>query len=664
MTNKKTSYILGIDTGGTYTDSVILDARTKDVICFSKALTTKEHLETGIEHSINGLDFDDFNNISLVCLSTTLATNAIVENKGCKTGLVLIGKEISSQLPGSACFLAKGRLDIKGSVVEDIDPQQIAEIAEHLKGKVEAVSVSCYLSVRNPALELEARKIISDMLDVPVFCAHELSGSLGYYERTVTSVLNACLVKIIYDFIRATKSVLSDKHIDAPVMIVKGDGNLMHETVALQKPVETILSGPAASTIGATHLSGLNDAFIVDMGGTTSDIVNITNGNARICPDGAVVGGWLTRVRAANVCTYGIGGDSLITYDPTGNIMIGPEKAEPLCVASSICSNVTHELSNIDWSINKEPIWLYRKGNIYPDLILSESERKILDILGTDALSKSTIASAADIDPDHLDLESLVKNGSLIRSSITPTDILHALGRYTEFDCEASVKGLSAAAALTCTTPDQLLDNITTQISRQLYMCCLQSSAVFENNNFSFSDDESSLYLMNKAFDKDPDDFLRVNFTLNKPIVGVGAPAHAWLPIVAEKLHVPIHIPEYAQVTNAVGAALGQVAEYLSATIRPSKKEGEFILYLPKEKLCFENYDSALDYGIKVLSEAAEESASRAGGTQIEINTAVNPVYSAGCHSQCKTYIETVIEVFATAVPNVLSTKQQCDIDK
>lgn len=652
---KQPAYILGIDTGGTFTDSVILDSETKNVVCFSKALTTKDDLKIGIRNSLLGLESQDFENIALVCPSTTLATNAIVEGKGCKTGLILIGKELNDPLPADECCFVKGKVDIKGMIAENIDPEEILEIAGYLNNKVESIAISCYASVRNPKLELTVKRLLAQVMDKPLFCAHELTGSLGFLERTVTSVLNACLVRIIHDFIHSIKFVLSDMRISAPIMVVKGNGSLMHAEMAMERPIETILSGPAASAIGARHLSGLEDALIVDMGGTTSDMASLHQGMVDISPEGAVVGGWLTKVQAVHACAYGLGGDSLIQCHMPHTLTIGPEKVEPLCVTASICANVMEELEKHECLYDHKAICLYRKGKISSHMIFSQSEQRIFETIGAGAFCESTIASRLHMSPATLELEQLVKTGALIRCSITPTDLLHAMGKYTAFNAAASKKAIDLLALASGLEPKEFLSAAASQLRQQLYMFCLQSAAAFEGRIFDITHDRAAIYLIEKAFSKDPEDFMLADFTLNKPIVGVGAPARAWMPEVAEKLHTPLLIPKYAEVTNAIGAALGTIMESASATIRPAKNSEEFTVYLPYETLTFCDHDQAVEHAKKALIRQVRTLANDAGGSKIDVTVGVTPVHTQAFNAKKKNYIETKIEAFAVALPSIFA---------
>lgn len=324
------AYILGMDTGGSYTDGVLLDSNTKKVISKAKALTTKDNLVVGITECIEALAVANTDLVDMVCLSTTLATNAVVEGKGCPTGLIEIGKKISGQTPAACSYYVSGRFSIQGRLEIPLDIDGVKKAYRYMENSVDAIVVSGYASTRNPEHEMIVKSMITQMTDKPVICAHEITGKLGYYNRTVTALLNASLIPIIKNLIEDTKKALRNKGINAPVMIVKGDGNFMTSYSAEEKPIETILSGPAASIIGAKYLADIDDCTVIDIGGTTSDIARLENGCVKIDPAGANVGGWQTQVRAADIFTRGIGGDSRLRIDKEKNLLFGPDKAIPL----------------------------------------------------------------------------------------------------------------------------------------------------------------------------------------------------------------------------------------------------------------------------------------------------------------------------------------------
>lgn len=329
------AYIIGIDTGGTYTDAVLLDTDKKvssGVIRKAKSFTTHEKLEDGIGDSLKKLELTDSEtaNIEKVVLSTTLATNAIVEGKIHDVGLILIGGRPVGELATKYIREVRGKVNIKGRVLLDIDKYEVVNAVKHLEKEVDSIAVSCVASVRNPILEQKVKDIINSISDMPVVCGHELASDLGYLERTNTAVINCGLLPIINNFIKAIKKVLDNSRIDAPVFVVKGDGTITKSDVIKNTPVDTVLSGPASSIIGAINLTEQNDAIVADMGGTTTDTGVVRNKRVELSPDGAQIGNWKIKIKSAKLYTFGLGGDSKIIID--GNdIQVGPERILPAC---------------------------------------------------------------------------------------------------------------------------------------------------------------------------------------------------------------------------------------------------------------------------------------------------------------------------------------------
>ncbi len=427
------SLVLGIDTGGTYTDGVIIDRTTKRVVAKSKALTTREDLSIGISDCINRMEFDDFADIGVVSLSTTLATNAIVEGRGCEVGLLMIGFSPTQKLPVQEIRVVPGGHNVKGEAKTAMDEALTREAIESFRGKVDAIAISSYLSIRNPEHELAAQKLVHEILQVPVVCAHHLTRSLGVHERTVTAILNARLIPIIKELLVSVKKVLMEKKIKAAIMVVKGDGSLMGEARAEDKPIETLLSGPASSIIGATYLAAEPNAVVFDMGGTTTDIAILKNGVPRINEEGALVGGWLTRVEAADICTYGLGGDSYLQKAMDGAFKVGPQRVWPISILSHRYPYLVEELENT--ALSRSYLLIYSQAtdcfmilNEKETVTLNESERQLLEVLRNGPHSLFYIVRALETEPNLIDFSRLVNTGVLGRISVTPTDILHVQG--------------------------------------------------------------------------------------------------------------------------------------------------------------------------------------------------------------------------------------------
>ena len=342
-TRTESSLVLGIDTGGTYTDGVLLEYHSRRVLASHKSLTTKRDFSIGIENVIEGIHIQDPSAIRMVSISTTLATNAIAEGvepsvRGKRVALLLIGYDpdliskfkMESRFATPHYFFFDGGHDLYGREKVALDLPAILAKVNEFKDRVDAIAISSYFSPLNPEHENRAYKTISSICDLPVVLGHQLSTKLGSVERATTAALNASLLAVLQDFVIAVRWAMERRQIDAPLMVVRGDGTLMSDEFAARTPVETIHSGPAASAMGGRFLSRLDDALIIDVGGTTTDIALIEAGQVTVSEEGARVSGYKTSVKAANLLSIALGGDSHITWSPDKRIVAGPERVTPL----------------------------------------------------------------------------------------------------------------------------------------------------------------------------------------------------------------------------------------------------------------------------------------------------------------------------------------------
>ena len=321
--------LLGIDTGGTYTDAVLYEEQSGRVVAAVKALTTRHDLAVGIHGAaksvLEGSGVAPAA-IALVSLSTTLATNALVEGQGGRVGLILVGFDeasasragIADALRGDPCVRIAGGHDAAGRACEALDLPALDRAISEFGDSVAAFAVAGMFSVRNPEHEIAVRDRLRERTGLPVTCGHELSSRLDGPRRAMTCVLNARLVPIVQRLLDAADRSFDALGVSAPMMVVRGDGALVGAEVARLKPVETILSGPAASLVGASHLTGERDALVSDIGGTTTDYALLVDGRPRIDSDGASVGGFRTMVEAVAMRTVGLGGDSEVRWGTSG----------------------------------------------------------------------------------------------------------------------------------------------------------------------------------------------------------------------------------------------------------------------------------------------------------------------------------------------------------
>ena len=340
MTNDSTNHplVLGIDTGGTYTDAVLLEYHSRKDLSTHKSLTTKRDFSIGIEKVIDGIHIEDPTAVQMVSISTTLATNAIAEGKGKRVALLLIGYDpdliasfkMEQRFATPNYFFFDGGHNLYGQEKDQLDLPAILAKVNQIKDTTDAIAVSSYFSPLNPEHENRTRSAISSICNLPIVLGHQLSTKLDSVERATTAALNASLLAILQDFIIAVRRAMERRGIDAPLMVVRGDGTLMSDEFATRTPVETIHSGPAASAIGGRFLSHQDEALVIDVGGTTTDIALIQEGQVTISEQGAIVAGYKTAVGAANLLSIGLGCDSHITLDRKKDLRIGPERVVPL----------------------------------------------------------------------------------------------------------------------------------------------------------------------------------------------------------------------------------------------------------------------------------------------------------------------------------------------
>ncbi len=623
------AYILGIDTGGTYTDGVIYDADRRRIVARAKALTTYDNLATGIGNCIAELAFDELADVRGVCLSTTLATNAIVEGRGCAVGLLLIGHGQVAELPTALVEVVGGGHDVKGLPQADLDPAEVRAAVARLRSRVEGLAVSGYFSVRNPDHELKVREIVTEMLGVPVVCAHQLTTSLGFQERTVTAVLNARLIPIITGLIGAVKAVMVGVGINAPLMIVKGDGTLMSEAKAKEKPIDTILSGPAASIIGSTVLAGRAEAVVADMGGTTTDIAIIQGGVPRLNPEGAVVGSWLTRVEAAQVYTYGLGGDSYLQVNSKGEIVLGPQKVWPLAVAARQYPHLPAEIRNQAEKkrarVNFQPTdcYLLIKNDYRGSL--SELEKGALRLLADGPHSLLHLSERLQ-DRGLINLQRLVDARVVVKISLTPTDILHARGAYTDWDVAAARLGVKVMADELGVSAEEFAALAMNAVVERLSVIILQSLLAYEECPPAAMAQAGEGYLREKLLHPEKDGILSIVPRLKLPLIAMGAPVGAFFPAVAAKLQAELIVPADAAVANAVGAASGKVVERVKILFKPMP-EGGVIMHAPWERKVFGGLEEAKSYAAARGREWVAGETRRMGGGECQIDVACDDKY-------------------------------------
>ncbi len=418
------SLIIGIDTGGTYTDAVLADKTTGKIIASAKTPTTHYDLSLGITNVLKKLmegHLEDLSSVSEVHVSTTLATNAVVEDKGARVGLFVIGQTKPLDLPALSIRYVPGGHKFTGEEEEKLDLEMLIDGIEALRGHVEAYAVAAGMSIQNPSHELVASKAIQMMDPKPVFLSHEISKRPGMKERAATAVLNASLMPVMEYFLKSMTHALSSEGFKGRIMIVRGDGCLMELEKAASEAASTFASGPAATAIYGALPSDGAEAVVVDVGGTTTDITMIKGGRPVISSDGSLIGSWETHVDAVEMHTVGCGGDSRINFDKNGKISVGPCRVLPVSMSGKM-------LKSFDWLDSGKKTCLALAPDVEPALALSEPVMTFLGEKG--AASPDVISAALGIPEITLDsiIDQLVRMQLVIEIGFTPTDALHVLG--------------------------------------------------------------------------------------------------------------------------------------------------------------------------------------------------------------------------------------------
>ncbi len=623
---------LGIDTGGTYTDAVLVDHASGEVLAGDKALTTRYDLSVGIGQAVaavfeeNGVSPAE---VDLVALSTTLATNAIVEGRGGPVCLLLIGYDpvlirqygFERDLVTQDVVYLRGGHDGLGNEVEPLDEKAVRDAILARRDQVDAFAVSGYFGVRNPAHELRVRALVEELTDLPVTCGHELTTRLNAVRRATTTALNARLIPLLQDLIATVRRTLDERAITAPLMVVKGDGSLVRAEWAMRRPIETILSGPAASVVGAWHLAGRRDVWVVDVGGTTTDIAVLHDGRPRLNPEGARVGEWQTMVEAVDVHTVGQGGDSLVRLDGETRLVIGPRRVVPLCLLASEHPGIVDELRRQAAYARKDSLsGLFALAQRQTSHGLSDGERDLLEYLSTGPKSLLSLADKLCYRSFVVrQVRSLETRGLVLRAGFTPTDALHVLGRFERWDTEVSCLGAELLASQVDLSPEafceRVVAGVSDRVTRELVSKVLSDEVAMPD----WAQEPSATALLARALGNVADSDLDCQFTLRQPLVAVGAPVEAYMPRVSQQLHTELVIPRHAEVGNAVGAVAGGVVQQLRAMIRPLDADQYYRLLLPDGVRDFDTLEEAVAHAQQVVPERLRALTRQAGADQVEV---------------------------------------------
>ncbi len=533
-------YIIGIDTGGTCTDAVLMESKTGKIVTTTKTTTTHTDLSIGTGRAMEALlkkAAVAASEIDQVAVSSTLATNSIVENKGAEVALLVIGYVKNFKLPVKAMVFIKGGHNIMGKEEEPLDLKYLVNIVNGLKNDIDAYGVCSAMSIKNPAHELVAEKAISMIDPKPVFCSHEVSSIAGLEKRAATAGLHAKLMPVMQGYVAGVQKAMDSQKLNCPMMIVAGNGSLISTEQVVLHAGLTVASGPACTAHFATTQTK-EQALVIDIGGTTTDVTMIANGKPLITEDGCQIGSWKTHVEAVDMYTGGIGGDSHVRTDKTGNISVGPIRVNPL--------------SMTEYGVNPEQ-WIGVEGASKLIVLLdadnppqgTEELLKFLQLHRTttpEQICKSTKYTGVTLERQ---LERLEHRQNITICGFTPTDALHVLGRIDFGNRENSIKAAEVLGQSGNMSAEQFAETTINKTQEQIENIVIEylSQHYWENSLKKFISSRNNHPV------------LGVNFTIKIPLIGLGAASRELLPKVAKRLGTTITFPNHCEVGNAIGAA-------------------------------------------------------------------------------------------------------------
>ena len=421
------SFRLGIDVGGTNTDGVLLDSTLQ---CVAKVkVPTTEDIVTGIEAAISTLLIQaDVKGVQIkhAMLGTTQCTNAIVEKRGLdKVGMIRLALPSGSSVPplcgwteswqqllGGHFYQAHGGYEYDGRLIADINETEIRNLCKKMRGEVQSIAICGVFSPVNGDQELQVAQWINDELPgVDISLSHKL-GSLGMLERENATILNAALQGTAKRFVHGFCDALTAHHINVTPYFGQNDGTLMSQHFALKYPILTVACGPTNSIRGASHLTKLNDAIVVDVGGTTSDIGALAHGYPRESSVAMELGEVRTNFRMPDILALAIGGGTLVNL-ADDKVTLGPQSVGHQLTQKALSfggddltlTDVALKLERLDWQgeAKQNAIQLTSNSatNIYQKMV--ETVEEGIDKMKTSSAKVPVIlvGGGSALMPDH-----------------------------------------------------------------------------------------------------------------------------------------------------------------------------------------------------------------------------------------------------------------------
>ena len=495
---------IGIDVGGTNTDAVVIDG-AGSVIGAVKVATTLEPID-GIRESLSKVLQDiDNTRVTKAMLGTTHPTNAIIQRRGLDTVGVLrlaapssLGVRPGAAWPSDirdmvigASAIIEGGNEYNGAEIAPLDADAVRRFAaEAVAEGCSAIAVSAAFSPAASEHEARALDILAAELGAafPVSLSHQV-GSLGLLERENATILNAALLSVAHSVVTGFENALSVHELAIDAYLTQNDGTLLNAAEAAQFPVLTLGSGPTNSMRGACALAGVNDAVVIDVGGTSADAGILVEGFPRESTAAVEVGGVRTNFRMPDLISIGLGGGTVVRDARAGNgseLAIGPDSVgyavakEALCVGGGTLtlSDVSLASGRLDGFGDPKRVdhlepelvrdalkWVDEQVSIMSDRMKSSrAEIPLLAVGGGAHLIPERVPGTSEVlRPPNYSVANAY--GACIAEASGTVDRVYSYDRSSREECLDDAKGLAANAAVRSgADPEQIRISTVTEV--------------------------------------------------------------------------------------------------------------------------------------------------------------------------------------------------------
>ncbi|MCZ6556837.1 MAG: hypothetical protein O7A69_03555 [SAR324 cluster bacterium] len=584
MARSQNNLGIGLDTGGTFTDIVLFDLARQAVLRKAKTPTTHGNYTVCIARAFAAIELKkaEIASLARVCLSTTLATNTVAENRVHPTCLIMEPGDIS--IPRNLhprLVLLKSWISFDLMEVFPVSERELLEKVTPLADLVESFAVSGYASTRSPAHEQEIAAILKRGFGKPVVLGSELTHQLNFLQRGRAAALNAGLLPVIMEWLGAVKANLADLGIACPLFIVKGDGSLMEEGEALSRPVQTLFSGPAASLNGGVFLSRRAEAVVIDVGGTTTDIGRVIAGRGLLKRGGMLINQQPIAVDGLDIATFGLGGDSRFRLGGRHRFTFENRRALPICRAAEHYADFSMDRLEAalagQWhfgdpelleQVALDPAWENHGAGERP----SAAQAAMTEALRGAPRTLRELSQLTDIPQLGGQVEELIRRRVLLRIALTPTDLFCAKGRIPEFSREAAQQALTLYARMLDMDKSGFSAALAETLRRQTTALLLMLLGNFDPPPAA---DDPLVERLVEMLLASPD-HLAAALALEPglPLVLVGAAAPMLFGQAPGPLRERLLKPNHGDVANAVGAITSRFVLRESVTVEPVKRGG------------------------------------------------------------------------------------------